>query len=69
MTQEKKVIMVTSFELAERWGLSHRTLANWRSQNKGPRYLKLGKESGSHVLYKLSDVVKYEKKHYISTEE
>jgi len=66
--KSKGVVMVNSSELAERWGLSPRTLANWRSQKKGPRYIKLGTETGSHVVYKLDDVIKYEKKFYILTE-
>jgi hypothetical protein len=30
-------------ELAQRWGLSPKTLQRWRSEGRGPRYLKLSK--------------------------
>jgi predicted DNA-binding transcriptional regulator AlpA len=43
-------------EVADRWGMSHRTLQRWRSQRKGPPFLKLcGK-----VLYRLSDITNWE---------
>jgi hypothetical protein len=28
-------------ELAQRWGVSPKTLQRWRSEGRGPRYLKL----------------------------
>ena len=33
-------------------GLSRGTLANWRAEGRGPRYVKLGKD----VLYRVSDI-------------
>ena len=43
-------------ELARRWGISHRTLQRWRSQQKGPPYLKLcGK-----IVYSGNDVIRWE---------
>ncbi len=30
-------------ELAQRWGVSPKTLQRWRSEGRGPRYLKLSK--------------------------
>lgn len=43
-------------ELAEHWGIPVRTLAAWRHQGKGPRYMKLG----GAVRYRLEDVEAYE---------
>ena len=43
-------------QLAARWDVSVRTLERWRSESKGPPYLKLG----GHVTYRLSDVEAYE---------
>ena len=43
-------------QLAERWDVSVRTLERWRSEGKGPPYLKLG----GHVAYRLVDVEAYE---------
>ena len=44
-------------ELAQRWGLSPKTLQRWRSEGRGPRYLKLSKR----VSYPLDAVVDFER--------
>ncbi len=33
-------------------GIPEKTLANWRSQGKGPKYLKVGR----HVRYRMPDL-------------
>lgn len=45
-------------ELAERWRgvVTLATLDNWRSQNRGPRFVKIG----GRVLYPVSEVEAYE---------
>lgn len=43
-------------ELAQRWGLSPKTLQRWRSEGRGPRYLKLSKR----VSYPLDAVIEFE---------
>lgn len=43
-------------ELAQRLGLSPKTLQRWRSEGRGPRYLKLSK----HVSYPLEAVIEFE---------
>lgn len=43
-------------ELAQRWGVSPKTLQRWRSEGRGPRYLKLSKRVG----YPLEAVVDFE---------
>lgn len=43
-------------QLAVRWDVSVRTLERWRSECKGPPYLKIG----GHVTYRLIDVETYE---------
>ena len=48
--------LLTSAELAERWGCSTGWLANMRSAGVGPRFLKLG----SNVRYRVPDVIAYE---------
>lgn len=53
-----QTILLTTAEVSERYGgkISTRTLANWRSQGKGPKFLKLqGK-----VLYPLDEIVAWE---------
>ena len=43
-------------ELAQRWGISPRTLERWRSIGFGPAFLKLG----GRVAYRLVDVEAFE---------
>ena len=43
-------------ELAQRWGVSPKTLQRWRSEGRGPRYLKLSKR----VSYPLEAVIDFE---------
>ena len=45
-------------ELAQRWGLSPKTLQRWRSEGRGPRYLKLSKR----VSYPLESVIEFERR-------
>jgi predicted DNA-binding transcriptional regulator AlpA len=43
-------------ELAQRWGGSPKTLQRWRSEGRGPRYLKLSKR----VSYPLEAILDFE---------
>lgn len=43
-------------ELAQRWGVSPKTLQRWRSEGRGPRYLKLSKR----VSYPLEAILEFE---------
>jgi len=54
---------LTPFELSARWKnkITPDTLANWRSQGKGPRYFK----AGASVLYPIDEIEKYERKNLI----
>ncbi len=47
--------------LAERYGVPLKTPAEWASKGTGPRYAKFGR----HVRYRLSDVIDWEKRHFI----
>jgi predicted DNA-binding transcriptional regulator AlpA len=47
---------ISQNELAQRWQISEATLERWRSQRKGPQYLRLG----GQVRYRLADVEAYE---------
>lgn len=44
-------------QLAERWGLSPKTLERWRVQGIGPVYIRLP----GRVVYRLEDVEAYER--------
>jgi hypothetical protein len=52
---------LTPADLGERLGMSEAHLANWRSQNKGPAYIR-GESSGDKALirYRLADVEAWE---------
>ncbi len=47
---------ISQNELAQRWQVSEATLERWRSQRKGPQFLRLG----GQVRYRLVDVESYE---------
>ncbi len=48
--------MLTPAQLAERWSVQVGSLANMRSQGRGPGYLRLG----ASVRYLLADIEAYE---------
>lgn len=53
-------------ELAQKWGISPKTLQRWRSEGRGPRYLKLSKR----VIYPIDEIQKFESHSlYASTSE
>jgi predicted DNA-binding transcriptional regulator AlpA len=49
-------IAINELELAERWGISPKTLQRWRSEGRGPRYFKLSKR----VCYPLDQILAFE---------
>ena len=52
---ERRVLSET--ELAHRWGVSPKTLQRWRTEGRGPKYLKLSKR----VTYPLELIAEYER--------
>ena len=52
---ERRVLSET--ELAHRWGVSPKTLQRWRTEGRGPQYLKLSKR----VTYPLDAITEYER--------
>jgi hypothetical protein len=56
--------LLTDAQLAVRWQLSRGTLANQRSQGRGPAYLKLA----GRVRYRLLDIEAYEQAGFVSRE-
>ena len=47
---------LNEIELAKRWGVSPKTLQRWRTENRGPAYLKLSKR----VTYPIEDIIAFE---------
>ncbi|WP_245228126.1 helix-turn-helix domain-containing protein [Xanthomonas bromi] len=56
---EDRQTFLTSAQLVERWNgaVTAATLANWRSQGRGPSFTKLG----SKVLYPLASLIEWER--------
>ena len=55
--------LLTSAELAERWGVHPRHPANLRLAGRGPAYVRLG----SNVRYRLSEVIRHENANTVDT--
>jgi len=53
--------LLTEQQLAERWHVSHRTLRRWRSTAKLPAHIRIGHPVVGRVLYRLADVLVFEK--------
>lgn len=51
---------LTPTELAKRWRIDPKTLANWRAKGRGPAYVKLGQAAYAKVLYPVQAVEAYE---------
>lgn len=49
-------IAINEVELAQRWGISPKTLQRWRNEGRGPRYFKLSKR----VCYPLDQILDFE---------
>lgn len=62
---------LTTIELAARWAdhIKPGTLENWRSDGKGPKYIKLTRETNGPIIYRIVDVLAYEKDHTITPKE
>lgn len=55
-------MLLTSKQLAERWGLSEGTLRNWRVLGTGPKFIKLGKKQNAAVRYGLAAIKSFEER-------
>ena len=58
-------VFLTVPELAARWDVSAGSLANWRSEGKGPSFTKIG----SRVLYPVQAIERFEHAHTRATDE
>lgn len=56
-------VHLTTAQLAKRWGVSEKGLANQRQDGDvpHPRYLKLGKGRAARVRYRLVDIEEFER--------
>ena len=51
-------MMMNENELATRWNISPKTLQRWRSEGRGPRFMKMSKR----VVYPIDEVFDFESK-------
>lgn len=57
---------LTTEDLAERLGVSPRTVEDWRRHNRGPGYLTVSGPAGKQkVRYRLADVEAWEESHLV----
>lgn len=52
---------LTPEQLATRWGLKTGTLSNWRRERRGPAFVRLGTGPRARVVYRMADVLNFEK--------
>lgn len=52
--------MLKPKELAARWKITEQCLKTWRWKQIGPPYVKIGTQKCSRILYKLTDIEKFE---------
>lgn len=58
---EQESVYITTEQLAFRWVMDSRSLANMRLRGDGPPYTKPGGRKNSRVRYLLEDVIAYER--------
>ena len=56
-------ILFTPIEVAEKYNIAVGTLANWRSQGRGPEYVKYGRK----VLYPVSEMDRWLRLNQVKT--
>jgi transcriptional regulator with XRE-family HTH domain len=54
--EDKPILHLSQKQLAQRLGVSERTIEGWRYRDKGPDYLRLE----VRIAYRLADVERYE---------
>lgn len=59
----QRPVFLECAEVAEMLRLSERTLENWRLQDSGPCYLRLGTGGRAKVLYEFSTLLAWLKRH------
>ena len=60
MSAPPEDVYLTPAELAARWRMTRKQLANWRCEGRGPDFAKFGEGATAPVRYRLSDVIAHE---------
>ena len=63
--EQEETVFISDREVSRLTGIGRQTLCNWRCQQKGPRYVKVGRA----VRYALHDVLAYMEARKIGTED
>lgn len=53
--------LMTPQEVASRYKMTPESLANWRREGKGPAWIRLGLGKRPRVMYRMSDLIEWEK--------
>lgn len=53
--------LLTPEQVAARYGMTPASLANWRLAGKGPKFIRLGSGPRPRVMYRVDDVIEWEK--------
>jgi len=59
--------LLTTSDVADEFGIAAQTLANWRWQGIGPRFVKTSPGRGGRVKYRRSDIDAWLNQHTVST--
>ena len=62
---QEKAVFISDREVSRLLEIARQTLCNWRSQQKGPRFIK----SGRLVRYAVSDIMAYMEARKIGTQD
>ena len=62
---QEKTIFISDREVSRITGIGRQTLANWRCQQRGPRYVK----SGRLVRYAMNDILAYMEARKVGTQD
>ena len=54
MNQENSLLSTKL--LSRRWNIAPRTLERWRTEGRGPQFVRIGR----HVRYRLTDIIDFE---------
>ena len=63
----KSILAVNTRQAAETLGVSEWTLLRWRTEGKGPNYVKTAPNQGGRVIYRVKDLEAWLEENLVST--
>lgn len=58
--------LLTPQSVAQRYNMTPESLANWRREGKGPKWIKLGTTKRPRVMYRMQDVLAWEENNVVA---